>query len=206
MTASTKRVVLASSNRGKLAEINRIFGVFGLTGVAQSELGVESIEETGSNFIDNALLKARHAAAITGLPAIADDSGLAVDALGGEPGVRSARYAGEPSDDQKNIDKLLVALQDVPDAERGAQFHCAVVFVASATDPDPLIVDGVWRGRILRERRGQGGFGYDPVFLDEQSGRSAAELAPADKDRVSHRGQAMRALSNLLQSRLGVSG
>ena len=205
MTACATRVVLASGNRGKLAEIDRILGEFGLSGVAQGELGVESIEETGKTFLDNALLKARHAAAITGLPAIADDSGLAVDALDGQPGVRSSRYAGEQCDDQQNIDKLLGALNDVPDAQRAAAFHCVVVYIDSPTDPAPLVVDGVWRGQILRARRGAGGFGYDPVFFDEQSGCSAAEMAPADKDRVSHRGQAMRALSELLQARLGKS-
>ncbi len=204
--ATAKRVVLASGNRGKLAEINRIFAAFRLSGVAQGDLGVSSIAETGTTFVDNALLKARHAAAVTGLPAIADDSGLAVDALDGRPGVYSARYAGEPGDDQKNIDKLLDALRDVPDAARGAQFHCAVVYVDTADDPEPLVVDAIWRGVILRERRGAGGFGYDPVFLDEQSGCTAAELAPAAKDLVSHRGQAMRALSALLQERLGGAG
>lgn len=193
------RAVLASGNRGKLAEISRILEEFGIAVVTQGELGVESVEETGVSFIENALLKARHAAAITGLPAIGDDSGLAVDALDGAPGIYSARYAGEGCTSEDNIDKLLLELQGVPAAKRGAQFHCAVVYVASATDPEPLVAEGIWRGRILKARRGDGGFGYDPVFFDETCGKSAAELDAADKDRLSHRGKALRRLRELLR-------
>ena len=193
-----RKAVLASGNRGKLKEIARILGEFGIDVVTQGELGVESVEETGVSFIENALLKARHAAAVTGLPAIGDDSGLAVDALDGAPGIYSARYAGEDGNSEDNIDKLLLELQGVPTEHRGAQFHCAVVFVSSATDPAPLIAEGIWRGRILDERRGTGGFGYDPVFFDETCGKSAAELDAADKDRLSHRGKALRRLRELL--------
>ena len=194
-----KTVVLASGNRGKLKEISRILEERGLTVMAQGELGVQSVEETGLSFIENALLKARHAAAVTGCPAIGDDSGLAVDALDGAPGIFSARYAGEGCNSEDNIDKLLQELQGVPAARRGAQFHCAVVFVSSATDPAPLIAEGIWRGRILEARQGKGGFGYDPVFFDEAAGKSAAELSAADKDRLSHRGKALRRLRDLLR-------
>lgn len=197
--ASGKTVVLASGNRGKLREISRILEEFGMAVVTQGELGVESVEETGVSFVENALLKARHAAAVTGLPAIGDDSGLAVDALDGAPGIYSARYAGEDCNSEDNIDKLLQALEGVPENGRGAQFHCAVVYVSSATDPEPLIAEGIWRGRILEARRGSGGFGYDPVFFDAASNRSAAELDAADKDCLSHRGQALRRLRELLR-------
>lgn len=192
-------VVLASGNRGKLKEISRILEEFGMAVVSQGELGVEPVEETGVSFIENALLKARHAAAVTGLPAIGDDSGLAVDALDGAPGIYTARYAGEGCNSDDNIDKLLLELQGIPEAKRGAQFHCAVVYVSSATDPEPLIAEGIWRGQILKARRGDAGFGYDPVFFDEAAGKSAAELEAADKDRLSHRGKALRRLRELLR-------
>lgn len=192
-------VVLASGNRGKLKEISRILEEFGMAVVSQGELGVEPVEETGVSFIENALLKARHAAAVTGLPAIGDDSGLAVDALDGAPGIYTARYAGEGCNSDDNIDKLLLELQGIPEAKRGAQFHCAVVYVSSATDPEPLIAEGIWRGQILKARRGDAGFGYDPVFFDETAGKSAAELDAADKDRLSHRGKALRRLRELLR-------
>lgn len=199
--ANRKTVVLASGNRGKLVEISRILEEFGMTVVTQGELGVESVEETGVSFVENALLKARHAAAVTGLPAIGDDSGLAVDALDGAPGIYSARYAGEGCNSDDNIDKLLLELQGVPKDARHARFHCAVVYVSTATDPEPLIAEGVWQGRILEARRGAGGFGYDPIFLDTSCQRSAAELDAAEKDRRSHRGQALRRLSELLRAR-----
>lgn len=192
-------VVLASGNRGKLKEISRILEEFGMAVVSQGELGIEPVEETGVSFIENALLKARHAAAVTGLPAIGDDSGLAVDALDGAPGIYTARYAGEGCNSDDNIDKLLLELQGIPEAKRGAQFHCAVVYVSSATDPEPLIAEGIWRGQILKARRGDAGFGYDPVFFDEAAGKSAAELEAADKDRLSHRGKALRRLRELLR-------
>ncbi|MGH8084352.1 MAG: RdgB/HAM1 family non-canonical purine NTP pyrophosphatase [Lysobacter sp.] len=188
------RIVVASGNAGKLAEFNRLLGEAGIEFVAQGELGVVDIEETGLTFVENALLKARHAARVTGLPALADDSGLCVDALDGAPGLYSARYAGEPSDAARNIDKLLQALDGVPEAQRGAHFHCSLVLLRHGEDPRPLIAQGEWHGRILTARRGGGGFGYDPLFLDMDTDKTAAELEPAIKNRVSHRGQALTIL------------
>ena len=193
------RVVLATGNLGKLREFAELLGPVGLEFEPLSAFGVESPEETGLTFVDNALLKARHAAARTGLPAMADDSGLEVDLLGGAPGVRSARYAATPGSDAApgdaaNIDKLLRGLRGVPPARRTARFRCAIVLVRSADDPAPRIGEGSWEGRILEAPRGSGGFGYDPVFEDATSGRSAAELAPAQKHARSHRGAALRAL------------
>jgi XTP/dITP diphosphohydrolase len=161
---------------------------------AQSEFGIADAEETGLTFIENALLKARHAAAATGLPALADDSGLCVDALGGAPGLYSARYGGVHGDSARNIERLLGELCDVPDAARTARFHCVVALLRSADDPRPLVAEGTWEGRILREPRGARGFGYDPVFLDPDNGVSAAELEPAIKHAISHRGRALAAL------------
>ena len=188
------RIVVASGNAGKLAEFNRLLGENGIKFVAQGELGVEDIEETGLTFVENALLKARHVARVTSLPALADDSGLCVEALDGGPGLYSARYAGEPSDAERNIDKLLQALDGVTEAQRGAHFHCSLVLLRHAEDPRPLIAQGEWHGRILAARRGAGGFGYDPLFLDPETGLTAAELEPATKDRISHRGQALAVL------------
>jgi XTP/dITP diphosphohydrolase len=190
------RIVVATGNPGKLTEIRAILEEFRVEVIAQGELGVGDVEETGLTFVENALLKARNAAAATGGPAIADDSGLEVDALGGAPGIRSARYAGEPADDAANIDKLLGALE--AEEDRAAAFRCVMVFLRHAEDPAPVIAEGVWRGRILTERQGEGGFGYDPVFFDPALGRSAAELAPAEKNRVSHRARALRELARRL--------
>jgi len=190
------RIVVATGNRGKLAEIRAILDEFLVAVVAQGELGIGEVEETGLTFVENALLKARNAAAVAAGPAIADDSGLEVDALGGAPGIRSARYAGEPADDGANIDRLLAALADAGD--RSAAFRCVMVYLRHAEDPAPVIAEGVWRGRILTGRRGEGGFGYDPVFLDPVLGRSAAELPPAEKNRVSHRARALRELARRL--------
>ncbi|MGY0799395.1 RdgB/HAM1 family non-canonical purine NTP pyrophosphatase [Lysobacter sp. A286] len=194
------RIVVASGNTGKLAEFNRLLGDAGIEFVAQGELGVGDIEETGLTFVENALLKARHAARATGLPALADDSGLCVDALNGAPGLYSARYAGEPSDAARNIDKLLQALDGVPELQRGAHFHCTLALLRHADDPRPLIAQGEWHGRILTATRGAGGFGYDPLFLDPETGKTAAELDPATKNRVSHRGQALAILHRKLGS------
>ena len=188
------RIVVASGNAGKLAEFNRLLGEAGIEFIAQGQLGVEDIEETGLTFVENALLKARHAARVTGLPALADDSGLCVDALDGAPGLYSARYAGEPSDAARNIDKLLQALDGVPESQRGAHFHCTLVLLRHAEDPRPLIAQGEWHGRVLGARRGAGGFGYDPLFLDPETGKTAAEMQPAIKHRISHRGQALTVL------------
>jgi XTP/dITP diphosphohydrolase len=193
------RVVLATGNLGKLREFAELLGPAGLSFEPASAFGLESPEETGLTFVDNALLKARHAAARTGLPAMADDSGLEVDALGGAPGVRSARYAAAPGSDAApgdaaNIDKLLRELRGVAPAARGARFRCAIVLLRSADDPAPLIGEGHWEGRILEVPRGAGGFGYDPVFEDAASGLSAAELSSADKHARSHRGAALHSL------------
>ena len=188
---------MASSNAGKLREIRRILSDFGVAILPQSEFGIGDADETGSTFTENALLKARHASGATGLAAIGDDSGLAVDALGGRPGVYSARYAGPGASDDDNIDKLLDELADVPDAGRAAAFHCVACLVMPDA-AEPLVAEGVWHGSILREQVGQGGFGYDPVFFDPEAGRSSAELSPDEKDRRSHRGQAFRELARLM--------
>jgi len=188
------KLVLASGNPGKLAELRDLLADSGIEAHAQSEFGVGDVEETGLSFVENALLKARHAARASGLPALGDDSGICVDALGGAPGLYSARYAGGHGDAAANIDKLLAALADVPDARRGAHFHAVLALLRHADDPQPIIAEGTWHGRILRARRGDGGFGYDPVFFDPEHGLSAAELDPALKNRISHRGRALAAL------------
>lgn len=188
------KLVIATGNPGKLAEFERLLGPRGIECVSQRALGVEDAEETGLTFVENALLKARHASRHTGLPALADDSGLCVDALDGAPGLRSARYAGDPADAGANIRRLLAALAGVPDPVRGARFHASLALLRHADDPAPVIAEGRWRGRILEAPRGDGGFGYDPVFLDPATGLSAAELDPAAKARASHRGMAVEAL------------
>jgi XTP/dITP diphosphohydrolase len=188
------RVVLASSNPGKIREFSEILKPFDIEIIPQSELGVKDADETGLSFVENALLKARHAAQITGLPALADDSGLAVDALSGAPGIYSARYAGEKANDQDNIDKLLKAMQDVPEQNRSASYHCLLVFMTHELDPTPIICDGKWSGKILREPRGTSGFGYDPIFFDVSENKTAAELSPEIKNKISHRGKALNYL------------
>jgi len=195
-----QKVVLATGNPGKVRELADLLAAFGLDIVAQTELGVESAEETGLTFIENAILKARHAAEITGLPAIADDSGLAVDALGGAPGIYSARYAGADASDQQNLDKLLVALENVPDDKRQAQFHCVLVYVRHAADPTPLVFHGSWAGEIARSSAGQGGFGYDPIFFVPELGKTAAELSKDEKRAVSHRGKALNLLLDAMKN------
>ncbi len=192
------RIVLATGNPGKVREIRRILGAFGVEIVPQTELGVDDADETGISFLENALIKARHAAELTGLPAIADDSGLVVDALDGRPGVYSARYAGAEATDDDNIEKLLHELRGVTDDKRTAAFHCCAVYV-SADDSTSLVAEGRWQGRIVGERRGTGGFGYDPVFFDPECGRSAAELGPELKNARSHRGKALAALAEMLR-------
>lgn len=191
------RAVLATANEGKRRELESLLGE-NWELVSQGSLGVDSVEETGTSFRDNALLKARHASAATGLPAIADDSGLEVDALDGAPGVYSARYAGVDADDQANNTKLLEALADVPTAQRGARFRCVMVLVRGPDDPAPVIADRSWEGSIAVSPRGDGGFGYDPLFIDPDTGRHSAELSPAEKNARSHRGQAARALRDQL--------
>lgn len=188
------RVVLASGNAGKLRELSALLAPHGLVLQRQSDLGVVSVEETGETFEANAILKARHAARITGLPAIADDSGIEVDALGGRPGVRSARFAGEHATDEQNLQLLLQELAQTPDAQRTARFRCVIVMVRDADDPAPLVARGTWEGRVIREPRGEGGFGYDPVFLPLGSALTVAELPDEAKNAVSHRAQALAAL------------
>ncbi len=194
MTTQDNRLVIASNNAGKLAELTELLAPLGLTPVPQRELGVAEAEEPAITFVENALLKARHAARVTGLPALADDSGLAVDALGGLPGVRSARFAGPTASDSDNIDALLAALAAIPAEQRGAQFHCVLVYLRHADDPTPIVCHGRWPGQILTARQGEGGFGYDPVFWVEEKQCSAAELSRAEKSRLSHRGQALELL------------
>ena len=192
------RVVVATGNKGKLAEIRHVLADMAVELVAQGELGIPEAEETGTTFVENAILKARHAARASGLPALGDDSGLCVDALGGAPGLYSARYAGVHGDNAANITKLLDALREVPEARRTARFVCVLALLRHADDPQPIVAEGVWEGRVLDAPRGTGGFGYDPVFFDPTRGQSAAELDPALKNRVSHRGQAL----DLLRARL----
>lgn len=190
---STTKTVLASSNAGKLRELTAILRPLGLELLAQSALGIDSPPETGSTFLENALLKARHAASRSGLPALADDSGIEVDALDGRPGVRSARFAGEGASDAANLHKLLEELHDVPMDFRQARYHCVIAFVRRHDDRRPIVAHGTWEGRIALEPRGSGGFGYDPIFLPADAPGTAAELDPAVKNRVSHRAQALRA-------------
>lgn len=196
-----QEIVVATSNAGKLREFSALLAPTGLRLQAQSAFGVSPAEETGGTFIENAIIKARHAAAATGLPALADDSGLAVDALGGEPGIRSARFAGPGADDAANNRELLARLDGVAIGQRGARYHCVLVLMRHAADPVPLVCSASWEGRILESPRGTEGFGYDPLFLDPALGLSAAELAPALKNRVSHRGRALQALLEALGSR-----
>ncbi|MDR7192233.1 RdgB/HAM1 family non-canonical purine NTP pyrophosphatase [Luteimonas terrae] len=197
-----KTLVLASGNAGKLIELRAMLADLPLTIVPQRELGVDDVPETGTTFVENALIKARHAAKVTGLPALADDSGLIVDALGGAPGLYSARYAGSPTDDAANNTKLLQALDGLPEAQRTARFYAVIVLLRHADDPQPLIAEGSWEGRILDAPRGYNGFGYNPVFLDPAQGLTAAEMEPERKNRISHRALALQAL----RDRLATSG
>jgi len=195
-----KEIVLASSNPGKVREINQLLATLDLHAQPQSEFGVVDAEETGLTFVENAILKARNAAQHTGLPAIADDSGIEVDALNGAPGIYSARFAGEGASDQANLEKLLTEIDGVPEAQRSARFQCLMVFMRYANDPTPLICQGTWEGRILLAAQGDNGFGYDPVFYVPTHDCSSAEL-PADvKNALSHRGQALRQLVTALEN------
>jgi len=198
--APAPRWVIATGNPGKLTELRALLEPVGLALVAQSDLGVESPPETGATFVENALIKARHAARRTGLPAIADDSGLVVDALNGQPGIHSARYAGLERRDSDNVAKLLAAMRDLPPTARGAHFYCVIVALHSAEDPAPAIAQGRWQGQIAPEPVGAGGFGYDPVFFDPALGQTAAELDPKIKNGLSHRGRALAALAASLAS------
>jgi len=187
------RTVLASGNTGKLAELTAILRPLGLALIAQSALGIDSPPETGATFLDNALIKARHAARVSGLASLADDSGIEVDALDGRPGVRSARFAGEGASDADNLHKLLAELHDVPMEFRQARYHCVIAYVRRHDDPEPIVAHGTWEGRIALAPKGSGGFGYDPIFLPANAHCTAAELDPAAKNEVSHRAQALRA-------------
>ncbi|EHN71234.1 XTP/dITP diphosphatase [Aliivibrio fischeri] len=188
------KIVLATGNQGKVREMADILADFGFDVVAQSEYNVSDVAETGTTFIENAIIKARHAAKETGLPAIADDSGLEVDALNGAPGVYSARYSGEGATDQKNIDKMLAAMEGIPAEKRTARFHCVLVLMKHENDPTPLICHGTWEGHITTEQKGENGFGYDPIFWVSEDNCSSSELEPARKKQLSHRGQALKKL------------
>ena len=195
-----QKIVLASSNKKKLAELQTLLRDLSVDVVTQSQLGIEDAIEDGLSFIENAIIKARHAAKLSGLPAIADDSGIAVDILDGKPGIYSARFAGEHGDDAANNQKLLDMLADVPEEKRTAQFHCVLVFMRHAEDPVPVVCHGVWHGTVLFTPRGENGFGYDPLFWVPTHACSSAELSAVEKNRISHRGQAMQQLLNALHS------
>ncbi len=195
-----KTIVLASSNSGKLREISALLAPVDIHVASQADYGIPEAEETGLTFVENAIIKARHACAHTGRPAIADDSGLEVNALNGAPGIYSSRYAGPAADDRANLDKLLNAIADIPDGQRSARFQCLMVYLDHECDPTPIICQGTWEGEILREPRGTGGFGYDPIFYVPTHQCASAELAAAVKNRLSHRGQALRQLLEALEN------
>jgi XTP/dITP diphosphohydrolase len=196
-----KRAVLASANPGKLRELTALLEPRGFELVSQAALGIDPVPETGTTFLENALLKARHASAAARLPALADDSGIEVDALGGRPGVWSARYAGEGASDAANLARLLEELDGLPEARRSARYRCVVVWVGAADDPAPLTATGTWEGRIALAPRGSGGFGYDPAFVPAGERRTAGELPPEEKNKVSHRAQALAKLVAALAER-----
>ncbi|WP_162062392.1 XTP/dITP diphosphatase [Vibrio taketomensis] len=192
------KIVLATGNQGKVHEMADLLADFGFEVLAQSDFNIVEAEETGTTFIENAIIKARHAAKETGLPAIADDSGLEVDYLNGAPGIYSARYAGVDASDADNISKLLAAMQGVPEEQRTARFHCVLVLMRHADDPTPIVCHGKWEGRILTEAQGENGFGYDPIFFVPEDNCSSAQLEPARKKQLSHRGKALKALFSTL--------
>ncbi|MFV8460489.1 XTP/dITP diphosphatase [Vibrio campbellii] len=193
------KIVLATGNQGKVREMADILSEFGFDVVAQSEFNVSEVAETGTTFIENAIIKARHAAKETGLPAIADDSGLEVDYLNGAPGIYSARYSGEGATDKQNIEKLLDAMQGVETEKRTARFHCVLVLMRHENDPTPLVCHGKWEGQILTEEHGENGFGYDPVFFVPEDNCASAELNPSRKKQLSHRGKALASLFKALK-------
>lgn len=196
------RVVLATNNQGKLRELRALLAPLHMEVLPKSQFTGDEVAETGESFVANALIKARHAAAASGLPAIADDSGIEVDALGGAPGIYSARYAGETASDQANLDKLLEAMREVPDDRRQARYRCALVFVRDKDDVEPLICEASWEGEIVRAPQGDGGFGYDPVFWLPEYACTAAQISADLKNRISHRGQALQ----MLLARLPLAG
>ncbi|CAH0527018.1 XTP/dITP diphosphatase [Vibrio hippocampi] len=189
-----KKIVLATGNQGKVKEMADLLSDFGFEVNAQSEFQVSEVAETGTTFIENAIIKARHAAQATGMPAIADDSGLEVDYLKGAPGIYSARYSGEGATDQRNLEKLLANMQGVPEEQRSARFHCVLVLMRHADDPTPIVCHGKWEGRILTEASGDNGFGYDPIFFVPEDNCSSAQLEPVRKKQLSHRGKALKQL------------
>ncbi len=193
-TTEQKRIVVASDNLGKVREIQAVLVPYGVRVLPQTAFAIPPVEETCATFVENALLKARNASRYTGLPALADDSGLEADALGGAPGIRSARYAGRDANAQANNAKLLQALEGFEGEERRARFRCVLVYLRHPYDPSPIIAEGTWEGVIAKELRGEGGFGYDPLFYLPELGRTAAELTPEEKNALSHRGQALRKL------------
>ena len=192
------KIVLATGNAGKVREMNQILSGLDIEILAQSAFNTPDAEETGLTFIENAIIKARNAAAHSGLPAIADDSGIEVDALNGAPGIYSSRFAGEGATDQANLEKLLADINDVPDAQRTARFQCVIVYLRHTNDPTPLVCQGTWEGTLLRETRGANGFGYDPIFYVPTHQCTSAELPPEVKNQLSHRGQALRQLVEAL--------
>ncbi len=195
----TKKIVLASSNPGKVREINNLLSSYGIEVVPQSEFDIPDAIEDGLSFVENAIIKARHASKLSGLPAIADDSGIEVDALNQQPGIYSARYSGEDADDQKNNDKMLRELKDTPEEQRSARYQCLMVFLRNAEDPTPIICQGSLEGRILTEPKGEGGFGYDPIFWLPDQNCAAAELSLEEKNKISHRAKALNALVEKLK-------
>lgn len=196
-----KKIVLATGNAGKVREFAQLLAEFDAEIIPQTQLNVSNVPETGLTFVENALIKARHAAEITGLPAIADDSGIEVDALKGALGIYSARFAGENATDVDNNQLLLQQLQAIPEAERTARYHCVIVYLRHTLDPTPLICHGIWEGRVLTAPQGDNGFGYDPLFLIPDQQCTAAQMPPDLKNKLSHRGQAMRELQAALQAR-----
>ncbi|MBD1559809.1 XTP/dITP diphosphatase [Vibrio sp. S9_S30] len=193
------KLVLATGNQGKVKEMAALLSEFGFDVLAQSEFNVSAVAETGTTFIENAIIKARHAAKETGLPAIADDSGLEVDYLKGAPGIYSARYAGEDASDQENLEKLLQAMTDVPEDQRTARFHCVLVLMRHENDPTPIVCHGKWEGKILTQAHGENGFGYDPIFYVPEDKCASAELDPIRKKQLSHRGKALSQLFDQLK-------
>ena len=193
-----KKIVLASNNKGKVREFGEMLSTLNMEVVPQATFNIEDADETGLTFVENAIIKARHASAIAGLPAIADDSGLEVDFLKGAPGIYSARYSGEGATDEKNLLKLLEALKDVPEEKRTARFQCVLVYMQHENDPTPLICQGTWEGVILTEPQGENGFGYDPIFYVPTHKCSSAQLNAEEKNKLSHRGQALNKLREFL--------
>lgn len=196
----TKKIVLATGNQGKVKEMANLLADFGFDVRPQSEFNVSEIAETGTTFIENAIIKARHAAKTTGLPAIADDSGLEVDSLLGAPGIYSARFSGEGATDKQNLEKLLVEMKDVPEEKRTARFHCVLVLMKHENDPTPIVCHGKWEGKILTKPSGENGFGYDPIFWVPETQCASAELNAAQKKQLSHRGKALKKLFETLNS------